>query len=494
VVGLLVVPRAIRAVGRLDSPETLLVASMGICFAIALGAEHAGYSVALGAFLAGSLIAESGEVEKIEHLIRPVRDVFAAIFFVSVGMILDPALVAEHWGATLVLVFVVIFGQILSVSVGAFLSGRDVKTAVQAGMSLAQIGEFSFIIAAVGMESGATRNFLYPVAVAVSVVTTFTTPWLIRASRPVAIFFDRHLPKPLQTFVSLYGSWLEELRASRAQVTPRARVRRLVSLVALDAVVIAGIIIGSSLGMRPLLALLGQRHVPRNTAHMLVIGAALILSFPFLLGIVRVARSLGASLAATALPESTAGNVDLAAAPRRALVVTLQLAVMLVVGIPLVALTQPFVPPLYGTVLLAVMLAIGAISFWRSASHLQEHVRTGAQMVVEALGKQGAGDDTAADGPPRPPALDPEHPLLPGLGAITPVRLEEGSPGVGRTLAQLNLRALSGATVIAIVRGGRGLPPTGREALVVGDVLAVAGAHEAIDAATEILRGPEAVA
>lgn len=483
VVGFLIVPRAIRAVARLDSPETLLVASIGLCFALALGADRAGYSVALGAFLAGSLIAESGEVEKIERLIQPVRDVFAAIFFVSVGMILDPSVVARHWGATAVLVVVVIVGQIVSVTVGAFLSGRDVRTAVQAGMSLAQIGEFSFILAAVGAESGATRSFLYPVAVAVSVVTTFTTPWLIRASGPVAIFLDRRLPKPLQTFVSLYGSWLEQLRG-KAEPTPRAQVRRLVRLVALDAVAIGAIVVGASLGMRPLLALLARQfHLARPLGHALVIGAAALLSAPFLVGIVRVSRALGASLATSALPQSAGGDADLAAAPRRALVVTLQLAVMLVVGIPLVAVTQPFVPTLYGTVVLAALLAVGGLSFWKSTTTLEAHVRTGAQMIVEALGKQAGAEHTHV------PTLDPEHPLLPGLGPITPVKLEPGSPAVGRTLAQLNLRALSGATVIAIVRDGKGLPPTGREHLAEGDVLAIAGAHEAIAAAEEMLRG-----
>ncbi len=144
-----------------------LVASVGICFAAALLALAFGYSVALGAFIAGSLVAESGEEKTIEHLVQPVRDMFAAIFFVAVGMMIDPGLIAEHWVAVVVFSIVVIVGKIVAVSIGAFLAGYGTRTSVQTGMSLAQIGEFSFIIAGVGLATGATRGFLYPVAVAV---------------------------------------------------------------------------------------------------------------------------------------------------------------------------------------------------------------------------------------------------------------------------------------------------------------------------------------
>ena len=482
VVGFLIVPRAIRAIARLKSPETLLVASIGVCFALALTAQKVGYSVALGAFLAGSLVAESGEAEQVEKLIRPVRDVFAAIFFVAVGMILDPKVVLQHWSATAVLVVVVIVGQIVSVSLGAFLSGRDVKTSVQAGMSLAQIGEFSFIIAAIGVESGAIGSFLYPVAVAVSVFTAFTTPWLIRASAHTAIFIDRRLPKPLQTFVSLYGSWIEQLRATKAEAGAQARVDRLIRLLSIDAVLLAAIVIGASLGMGALMRLLqDQLDVPTHVGRWLVIAGAMLLSAPFLVGIVRVARTLGARLAEAALPATEKGKVDLAAAPRRALVVTLQLAVLLLVGVPMLALTQPFVPPLYGITLLVLVLGLLGISFWRGATNLQEHVQAGVQVIIEALGRQS--------GKAKEPSLEQVHPLVLGLGPVTPVRLDADSPAVGSTLTQVNLRALSGASVITIMRGTEALKPTGREELREGDVLALAGTHEAIRTATVMLCG-----
>jgi monovalent cation:H+ antiporter-2, CPA2 family len=480
IVGFLVVPRAIRAVARLKNPETLLLASIGVCFALALAAQKVGYSVALGAFLAGSLVAESGESEQVERLVRPVRDVFAAIFFVAVGMILDPKVLLEHWVAASALVVVVIVGQITSVSFGAFLSGRDLKTSVQAGMSLAQIGEFSFIIASVGVENRVIRSFLYPIAVAVAVVTTFTTPWLVRASGPVAMFVDRRLPKPLQTFVSLYGSWVEQLRAAKPAATPGRTVGRLLRRLALDALILAAITIGAALGMGRLLALLeGHLGVPPSAGRWIVVGTAMVLSSPFLFGIARLARALGVRLAAATLPPSDEGKLDLAEAPRRALVVTLQLAIVLFLGIPLLALTQPFVPPQYGAAVLVGVLAILAVSFWRGATNLHDHVQAGAQIIVEILGKQS--------GSAKAPTLEDVQAVLPGLGELTAVKLEGDCFAVGKTLAQINLRALSGASVITILRDAEGLKPTGREELRTGDVLALTGTHDAIEAATAIL-------
>ena len=233
VAGMLAIPRAIRYVHRLDRPETLLVASLALCFGISYLALAAGYSVALGAFIAGSLVAESGEAHAVEELVRPVRDLFAAIFFVSVGMLIDPALVREHWVAIVVFIPLVVIGKSAAVSMGAFLTGNGVRTSVQAGMSLAQIGEFSFILASLGSSLGATRDFLYPLAVAVSAVTTLTTPWLIGASGGVASWVDRKLPHTAQMLFGLYASWIRaapHLAAPRhrrgAGPPPRARAAR----------------------------------------------------------------------------------------------------------------------------------------------------------------------------------------------------------------------------------------------------------------------------
>jgi monovalent cation:H+ antiporter-2, CPA2 family len=487
-VGLFVIPRTVRAVHKLKRPETTLVASVGICFAIALLAQSFGYSVALGAFLAGSLVAESGEEKEIEHLVQPVRDMFAAIFFVSVGMLIDPALIAEHWAAVVVLVLVVILGKLVGVALGVFLTGNGTRTAVQSGLSLAQIGEFSFIIAGLGLTLNATRDFLYPVAVAVSAITTLTTPFLIRASGPVANFVDAKLPKPLQTFAALYGSWVEDMRNAPPRHTAGTKIRGKIRLLVLDAALITLIVIGTSVFLGRISAALRMRGLDAAVVHPLTIGLAAVLATPFCVGVVRLARSLGNLLAEAAFPAVAGSRLDRAAAPRRALVVTLQLASVLAVGAPCVALTQPFVPGFLGAGLLLVLLVALGVGFWRSTTNLHGHVRAGSQVIVEALRAQSRvrGPEAAQED-----GLGPLHAILPGLGEPTPVRLEASSPAVGRTLAELNLRGMTGATVLAIRRGEeRVVVPTAEERLQEGDVLALAGTHEAIDAARAVLSGP----
>ncbi|PTL81975.1 cation:proton antiporter [Vitiosangium sp. GDMCC 1.1324] len=486
-VGLLIIPRTVRAVHKLDRPETMLVASVGICFAVAQLAQAFGYSVALGAFLAGSLVAESGKEKDVEHLVQPVRDMFAAIFFVSVGMLIDPALVARHWVAVAVLTGVVIVGKFVGVALGVFLTGNGTRTAVQSGMSLAQIGEFSFIIAGLGLSLNATGQFLYPVAVAVSAITTLTTPFLIRASGPVANFVDRKLPKPIQTFAALYGSWVEELRTAPPRQTAGAKIRRMIRLLVLDAALLAAIIIGTSVWLNRITSALESRiGLDAPVTRLLVIGFATLLAAPFCVGIVRLARALGMLLAETAFPTGMEGRLDRAAAPRRALVVTLQLASVLIVGAPLVAVTQPFLPGVLGGAVLLLLLVVLGVGFWRSATNLQGHVRAGSQVIVAALAAQSrVSNEKHHEG-----TLKDVHAILPGLGEPTPVRLETASPAVGRTLAELNLRGMTGATVLAIKRGEQEVVvPTAHEPLRAGDVLALAGTHEAIDAARTVLDG-----
>ena len=482
-VGILIIPRFIRFVTRIGRSETILVASVGVCFATAYLAQEAGYSVALGAFLAGSLVAESGHAEAIEHLVRPLRDVFAAIFFVSVGMLIDPGLVAQHWGAVAVLTLVVIVGMIVSVSVGAFLTGAGTRTAIQAGMSMAQIGEFSFIIAGLGLSLGATRPFLYPVAVAVSAITTLTTPWLIRSAAPAAAWIDRKLPRPLQTFAALYGAWLERLQAAPAAGRSQG-IGRLVRLLILDAAVLSALIIGAALQLGAVTRWLqGAFGLEPGVARALVVAAAAAVSLPLVVGIGRLSRGLGRALAERALPR-VVGKADMDLAPRRTLGVTLQLGVVLVTGMVVLALTQIFLPGYSGPLVLALVLAGFGVAIWRSVRDLEGHVRAGAQAVVAALGKYARAESP----PPDERSLADLDRLLPGLGAPVAIRIDPASACVGRSLAELNLRGRSGATVLAISRSGESIAvPAAGERIQSGDVLALAGTHEAIETAKALL-------
>jgi CPA2 family monovalent cation:H+ antiporter-2 len=483
--GLLVVPRAMRAVVRLERAETTLVASVGICFAFALLAHKLGYSVALGAFLAGSLIAESGEEKTVEHLVQPVRDVFAAVFFVSVGMLFDPKVIVQHGSAVALMTLAVLIGNVVGVSLGAFLTGNGIRISLQAGMSLAQIGEFSFIIAALGTSTGATGNFLYPVAVAVSALTTLTTPWLIRGSAGAAAFVDRKLPHRLQTFAALYGSWVERLRGAEGRKTQGRTLRRLAGLLALDAALLAALAIGVSIAGGDVMRSLESIGLAPVAGRALVAGGTIALAAPLVFGLVRVARRVGVTLARVAFPQVDGAGLDLAAAPRRALVMTLQAAVVGAVGLVVLAFTQPFVPARGSAFVLSVLVALLGLGFWRSTRDLEGHVRAGAAAILEALTRERSA-------PARERPLRDVSQLLPGLGEPTPVQIPERSAARGRTLAELDLRGLTGATVLAITRANGSVAlPGPREALAVGDVVALAGSHEAVIAAKALLEAPK---
>jgi CPA2 family monovalent cation:H+ antiporter-2 len=486
--GMLVVPRFVRYVRHRGNSETLLVTSLGLSFGFAYLAHASGYSVALGAFIAGSLVAESGEAHAVEEIVRPVRDLFAAIFFVSVGLLIDPALVARHWAAVVAFIALVVIGKSAAVGLGALLTGHGVRTSVQTGMSLAQIGEFSFILAALGTSLGATREFLYPVAVAVSAVTTLTTPWLISASGSTAAWIDRKLPPRLQTVVSLYGSWVEQLGRSPARHTLGAQVRKVARVLIVDAVAAAAIAIGASVGAPSATGRIAERlGLEPSVARGLFFLVATLLAAPFLVGLVRNGRRLGLVLASAALPEGAAGRPDLAAAPRRALLAIIQLGATVLVLLPVIAVTQPFLPGVPGAaVLVAVILVLG-VGFWRSAAEVQGHVRASAQVIVEVLGKQAAAPSGHVH-PTGPDALAAFRSMFPGMGEPTAVQLRAGSPAVGRSLSALGVRGKTGATVLAIARtGGSVMVPSASEVLLPGDVLVLAGAHEAVDSARELL-------
>ena len=353
-------------------------------------------------------------------------------------------------------------------------------------MSLAQIGEFSFIIAGLGLALGATRDFLYPVAVAVSAMTTLSTPWLIRASGASANCVDRRLPRALQTFAALYGTWIEGMRTAPEQRTRGAAVRRLVRLLGGDALILAAIAIGTTVSFDRLVEMLRSRlGIGVAALRWLVVVVAVALAAPFVAGVVRVARRLGAVLADAVLLDAPVGRTDPAAAPRRAMVVTIQLTIVLLVGVPLVAVTQPFFSGPQGAGALALLLVALAVAFWRSATNLQGHVRAGAQVIAEVLRSQAR-----AAGPLTRQSLTRVEELLPGIGGPVPLTLTADSPAVGRSLAELNLRGLTGATVLEIHRSDDDvLVPGAAEVLRRGDVLALAGTRGAVEAARQLLAG-----
>lgn len=204
--GIFFIPTILKRAKNLMSDETLLIVSISMCLLMVYLAAQVGFSPALGAFVMGSLLAETTKAEKIEHLVKPVKDLFGAIFFVSVGMLIDLRSLGDYIVPIILITAVCILGKILTTGLGAFISGNSLKVSMQTGMSLAQIGEFSFIIAALGTSLNATSTFLYPIIVAVSGITTFTTPYLIRAGAPLYEWIDKRLPEKWRKSLNRYSS------------------------------------------------------------------------------------------------------------------------------------------------------------------------------------------------------------------------------------------------------------------------------------------------
>ena len=480
VMGVMLIPRSIRAVERTARSETLLVASVGLCFAAALLARNAGFSVALGAFIAGVLVSESGAGWRVKELVRPLRDIFAAIFFVAIGMSIDPKIALSHWPLVLLFSAVVVVGKFFGVAGGAFLTGRSPGVAVRAGMSMGQIGEFSFLMVGLGAWKGGTGAHLYTLAVSVSALTVFLTPWMHRAAPYVAASVDRWMPPRLQTFVTMYGSWLERLPEAWRLKVPRSMFFRLLRVTLLDGVLLVATVavasryIGWMAGRGA--ALTGA---PAWVAQVAVGGMATAIGLFFFFGIVQSARRMGDILLEAVMPTPGPDRADFATVPRQVLRATFQAGAVLLAGIPLVAVTQPFISFLPGAVILGAALAIPVYFVWRRTADLHGHVKAGARLVMEILQEQLRESGTG----PQDNRED-----VPGIGKVATFRVEGWHHAAGRSLSALDLRAQTGASIIAIRRGAEKVEfPTGSAILHEGDILVLAGSLDAVSQAHAVL-------
>ena len=210
-VGIFIVPRFVKKVSQQKNNEMLVVVAIGLCLSLVALAAYLDYSVALGAFVMGSIIAETPEAKNIEHLVQPLKDIFGAVFFVSVGMLLDPNTIYNNFSTILLISLTIIFGKLISVSFGALVTGQTLPNSIQTGFSMAQIGEFSFIIAALGLSFNVIDTKLYPIIVTASIITTFTTPYLIRYSTNVSTYIDKSMPIRLKNNINNYTNWFQRV-------------------------------------------------------------------------------------------------------------------------------------------------------------------------------------------------------------------------------------------------------------------------------------------
>lgn len=269
--GIFLLPTLLKKAGKWLSSETLLIGAIALCLGMVVLADRVGFSAALGAFIMGSILSETLYGEKIEHLIAPVRNLFGAIFFVSVGMLINPQLLFQYAVPVLLLTFLVMTGKLLNVTIGALIAGKPLRQSVQAGASMTQIGEFSFIIATLGVSLKVTGEYLYPIAVGVSVITTFTTPYMIRLADPAYLFLLKNLPKSWINALNDYSAGTQTIKGeSEWKIVLQSYAR----LVMTNLVVIIALILLSRFYLQPFFhELFAQKWLAEVLTALVTLGA-----------------------------------------------------------------------------------------------------------------------------------------------------------------------------------------------------------------------------
>ena len=429
-VGIYLIPLLLRKAKKLMNDETLLVVALGLCFGMVVLAAKTGFSAAFGAFIMGSILAETIEAEHIEHLVKPVKDLFGAIFFVSVGMMVDPAMIAQYWLPILVITLTVIVGQLFFATTGVLLSGQPLKTAMQCGFYLTQIGEFAFIIATLGVSLGVTGSFLYPIVVAVSVITIFLTPYMIRLAEPAYGFVYKHLPGRFRTFLDNYAASSASPTTSKESEWKKYLGDILKTLLIYGILCIA--ICGLSFG---LLVPFAEKWIPAPWAHILSAVVILLSLAPFL----RTLAIKGShSEAFQTLWEGSRAN-------RAPLVATVVLRYVLALGFVFYVLARLFhisVVLIFVIALVAVFAIISSNFIKHNAQRIERNFMTNfrsRELRAEYLGEKK---------PEYASRLLSKDMHLADFDV--PAEIEWG----GKTLAELNFGQRFGIHVVSILRGG----------------------------------------
>ncbi len=442
--GIFFLPTLLKKIRSLMNEETLLIVSLALCFLMVVLAAYFGFSPALGAFIMGSILAETTKAEKIEHITKSVKNLFGAIFFVSVGMLIDPEMLLQHTFPIAAATLVLLFGKPFFVTIGALASGQPLKIAVQSGMSLSQIGEFSFIIATLGLTLKVTSDFLYPVAVAVSVLTTFTTPYMIRFSDPVYKRIEKMLPQKWNKALNRYSVDAQNI----TEISDWKKILRFYFVnVILFSVIIITIILVSTQYFAPYFS--GYKWGQVITA-----GISLIILSPFLW-----------ALAFRRTHKQAYANIWVKTRQRGPLVVLLASRVLLAVlfiGFLFDRLFSPLIA-LAGVIVSILILALSSKKLKAFYGKIEN------RFMINYNEREAGIPDTIST-------------LSPWDSHITTFELNPKSPYIGRTLFDSKIREEFGVNIAVIERGDIVINVPGRaEYLYPNDKLSVIGTDEQLE-------------
>lgn len=479
VVGLFFIPRLLAFVTGFKRSEMLTVTVLGLAFGLAVMGAYLGFSVALGAFLMGAIMAEAEMAQEIVERIGPIREMFTAVFFVATGMLLDLAVVLDLWRIVLFVAGLTVVGKIVSCSMATFLAGYPGQVALPVGLGMAQIGEFSFIIANLGRTSGVTGEALYPVAVAVSSLTTLLTPYLLRSATLVTAVLTRYSPRPLVTFATFYTAWVERLAARPPRT--RGEVQSLFLRLILYVAVTVSLFVVTWSGVRPLVGAVPE-VIPKQR-EILQWGSAAAVVLPFLFLISRTFERLLHALTAIVVRR----RVETASGQAQLVRNTLLFLLGWIATVFILALGSPVLPPLVPFGLVGLGLLVTTYFFWESLTRF--HTR-----IEGVLNTLSGGNETAQAAVP-PPAragrLEVTQLLSNryGLAVQTEDFVVPLSPtALNRPIQELKLRTVTGASIIAIYRDPEQIiVPRADTVLLPGDVLVLLGERDQLEAAIQLL-------
>lgn len=447
-VGVYVLPTLLNSIRRYLNNETLLIISLGLCFGMAVFSVYCGFSLALGAFVMGSIIAGISYAERIESVVTPVKDLFGAVFFISVGMMVNPEVIVEYWSPILILSCVVIVGMIVFGTFGMLITGQSLRVAMESGFSLTQIGEFAFIIASLGMSLGVLDNNIYPIVVAVSVITTFTTPYFIRLADPAYNLVERCLPARLHFLIERYSgkaSSESETRALWLSVIKRYTWR----IVLYSIVVIAVILVWTRILLPWLL------EISPSWGRLICSVTALLVMSPFLL--------------ALAIPASKQTERERLRAANAHFDVPLIVMTIfrLLLALGFIVYTLSVIHSMWVGWIIGFLIFAALLGTWSGKLKKQTRMieaRFFDNLNERELSRSGKNNNLVSD----------MH--------LAYIRVGYSSPFVGKKLIDSDMRRRYGVNVASIQRGGELIAvPNGNERLFPGDVIGVIGTDELIE-------------
>ena len=456
VFGIYLIPTFLRWMRRYMTEETLLLVAVGLCFGMVVLAAKAGFSTALGAFVMGAILAETIEADVIHRLVTPLKNLFGAVFFVSVGMLIKPEVLGKYWLPILVIALCIILFKSMAATLGVLLSGKPLKTAVQSGFCFCQIGEFSFIIAGLGMSFGVINENLYPIIVSVSILTTFVTPYMIKGALPTYNWLEPKLPAKVKDVIERYSSNSGGDDASRATIGKF--IRKQLTGILLHGVILAAIALLSLGILRPFLdTLFKDLGIPQIWSRLLGLVGTLVIMSPFLWAV-----------AVKNVSKRKIREMFDTYRFSQAVVIPLLILRYFVALFSVGAVIAGYVDVAVGFLMVLAVIVVAVVLFSRRADGFYGQIEERFTKNFNSRQAQAAFH--------IPAGMENEF-------AMERLRMTAASPLAGKTLAQNEIRERYGANIVTIERGENIIDmPSKDEILMPADVLTVIGTEEQVSA------------